>query len=84
MHELFVLGFISPLIPYRPWRLRREPKVLGLGRTVFFSATGDSRGCGECSAPTSVTPEEGGLHVRSVGTKISSQITRIWSRIVVG
>ena len=36
MHELFVIGFILPLIPHRPWRLRGTPKVLGLGRTVSF------------------------------------------------
>ena len=37
----------------------------------------------ECSAPYIVTLEEGGLHIRSFGTGISSQITRIESRIIM-
>ena len=30
------LVFISPLIPHVPWRLRGTPKVMVLGRTVYF------------------------------------------------
>ena len=44
----------------------------GTGKDGVFPDTGDSRVCRECSAPTLVTPEEGGLHVRSFGTGISS------------
>ena len=36
MHESFILGFISSLIPHSPWRLRGKPTVLGLGRMVSF------------------------------------------------
>ena len=36
MHESFVPGFISPLIPHRPWWIRGTAKVLGLGRTVYL------------------------------------------------
>ena len=36
MHESFVIGFISPFIPHRPWRIRGTPKVLVLVRTVSF------------------------------------------------
>ena len=34
MHELLVIGFVSPLIPHRPWRLRGTPKVMELGMKV--------------------------------------------------
>ena len=36
MHELFVLDFVSPLIPHRPWRIKLTTKVIGLGSTVYF------------------------------------------------
>ena len=36
MNESFVIGFISSLIPLRPWRLRGTTKVMGLGRSVSF------------------------------------------------
>ena len=45
MHELFVIGFILPYVPYRRWRLRGAPKVLGMVRTVYFvlrDSTGDA------------------------------------------
>ena len=81
MHEIFFLGFISPLIPHRTWR---DTQGYGIGKVGIFPATGDSKRCRECSAPTSVTPEEGGLHVRSVGTGIAYQISQIESRIIMG
>ena len=34
MHKSFVLGFIPPLNPHKPWMLRGTLKVLGLVRTV--------------------------------------------------
>ena len=36
MHESFVLDFIPPLIPHMPWRIRGTPKVIVLGRAVYF------------------------------------------------
>ena len=36
MHKSFVIGFVSPLIPHRPWRTRGTPKVMRLGRTVYL------------------------------------------------
>ena len=36
IHESFVLGSIFPLIPHRTWRIRGAPKVIGMGRTVYF------------------------------------------------
>ena len=56
----------------------------GTGKDGVFPATGESRGCRECYVPTLVTPEEGGLHVRSVSTGIASQLTWIGSRIIMG
>ena len=53
------------------------------GKYCLFPATGESRVFRECSAPYIVTPEEGGLHIRSFGTGIASQITRIESRIIM-
>ena len=54
------------------------------GKEVFFPAVGESRGFRECSDPTSVIPEECGFHDSSVGTWIASQLTQIWSRIIMG
>ena len=59
-------------------------QVYGTGEDGVFTAMGESRGCRECSAPTLVTPKEVGIHVRSVGTGIDYQITRIGSRIIMG
>ena len=56
----------------------------GTGKDGVFPDTGDSRGFRECSAPASVTPEEGGLHIRIVGTGIAYQLTRIRSHIIMG
>ena len=56
----------------------------GTGKEGVFPSTGESRGCRECSAPTSVTLDEGDIHVRSVGTGVVYQITRIGSRIIMG
>ena len=36
MHKSFVLGFVFPLIPHRPWRIRGTPKVWGMVRTVYL------------------------------------------------
>ena len=36
MSNSFVIVFISPLIPHRLWRLRGTPKILGLGRLVYY------------------------------------------------
>ena len=36
IHKSFVLGFISSLLPHRPWRLMGAPKVLGPGRKVYL------------------------------------------------
>ena len=55
----------------------------GVGKDGVLPVTGESRGCRDCSAPTSVTPKEGILHVRSVGTGIASQITLIGVRIIM-
>ena len=56
----------------------------GTGKEGVFPSTGESRGCRECSAPTSVTLDEGDIHVRSVGTGVVYQTTRIGSRIIMG
>ena len=45
IHESFVPGFVSSLIPHMPWQLRGAPKVMGLGSKVSFmiwESTGDS------------------------------------------
>ena len=55
----------------------------GTGKDVVFTDMGGSRGYRVCYAPTSVTPEEGGLYVSNVGMGISSQITWIGSRIIM-
>ena len=36
MHELFFPGFVSALIPHRTWWIMETPKVLRLGRTMYF------------------------------------------------
>ena len=56
----------------------------GTGKDIVLPAEGESRGCRDFSMPTSVTPEEGGLHVRSVVVGISSQLPQIGSRIIMG
>ena len=54
------------------------------GKDGVSPDTGESRGCRECSTPTLVTTKEGGLHVRSFGTGIASQLTWIWFLIIMG
>ena len=36
MYRSFLIGFVSPLSPNRPWIIRAKPMVLGLVRTVYF------------------------------------------------
>ena len=43
----------------------------------------ESRECRDYYAPNLVTPKEGGLRVRSVGTGIDSQLTLIGSCIIM-
>ena len=54
---------------------QRGIQVSGTGKDSVFPATGDSSEYMECSGPTSVTPKEGELHVRSVVTEISFELT---------
>ena len=54
------------------------------GKYGVFYATGESMGWKEYSVQTLVSPKEGSLHVRSVGTGIDSHLTRIGSRIIMG
>ena len=56
----------------------------GTGKDGVIFATGEYRGCRECSVPSSVSPKEGGIHVRIVGTGIASYITHIGRRIIMG
>ena len=76
--------FYFPPHPTQALAAQGDTQGSETGKDGVFPATGEFRGCRECSAPTSVTPEEGGLHVRSVDMGIASQITRIGSRIIMG
>ena len=49
----------------------------GTGKYGVFTDTGECRVCRDCSMITLVTLEEFGLHVRSVGTGIASELTLI-------
>ena len=84
MHNSFVLGFYFPPNHTQALAYQGDTQGSGTGKDGVFPDMGDPRGCRECSAPTLVTPEEGGLHVRSVGTGIAYQITWIGSRIIMG
>ena len=63
---------------------QRDTQGLGNGKDGLFTNTGEYRIFRECSAPTLVSTEEGGLHVRIYGMGITSQITLIGSRIIMG
>ena len=76
--------FYLPPHPVQALAAQGDAQGSGTGKDGVFTDTGESRGFRKCSAPTSVTSEEGGLHVRSVGTGISYQITWIGSRIIMG
>ena len=54
------------------------------GRYVVFPYMVESKGCRECSAPTLVTHEEGGLLVSNLGTGISPRLTLIGIHIIMG
>ena len=53
------------------------------GEDCYFPGTGYSRGFRECSLPTLVTPNEGGLSGSSVGTGIAYQLNLVGSRIIM-
>ena len=63
--------------------VRGDTQGSDAGKDSAFTAMVDSRGRRECSALTSVTPKEVGLHVRSAVTGIASQIIQIESRIIM-
>ena len=82
--RLICSWFYSTPHPTQALAAQGDTQCYGTGKDGVFTVTGESRGCRECSAPTSVTPKEGGLHVRSVGPGIDYQITRIGSLIIMG
>ena len=84
MHESFVLSFTPPPHPTQVLEDQGDIQSSRTGKEGVFPDTGEYRICRECSAPTSVTTKEGGLHVRSVGTGITYQLTRIGCRIIRG
>ena len=65
--------------PHPTQALVTQEDTQGYGTVQYgvFTDTGESRGCREFYAPISITPEEGGLHVRSVVTGIAYQLTWI-------
>ena len=75
--------YFSPY-PTQVLAAQGDTQCSGTSKDGVFPAMGYYRGYRECSEPTLVTPKEGGLHVRSVGTGIASQLTRIGSRIITG
>ena len=36
MNKYFVIGFVYHLTPHRHWRVRGTPKVVGMGRILYF------------------------------------------------
>ena len=84
MYDSFVIGLVLLLIPHRPWMLRVAPNVMGPESTVYLLIHESPRNTGKCSAPNSVTPKEGGLHARSVGTGIDYKLTLIGICIIMG
>ena len=82
MHEYFVVGFFSN--PTQALVARGDTQCSRTGKDDVFPATGESRGCKECSDPYSVPTKECGLHVRSFGMGIASQITLIRRHIIMG
>ena len=82
MHEYFLFGGF----PHTTQSLvyQRYIHGSGYGKDGVCTATGKSRGFRECYVITSVTPKEGGIHVRSFSTGISSQLNQIRSCVIMG
>ena len=76
--------FYFPSHPTQDWVDQGCTQGSGTGDDSVLPDKGDYRGYRDCYVPTLVTTEEGGFHVRSVGTGIASYITRIRSRIIMG
>ena len=83
MEESF-FWFYFPPHPTQAFSAQGDTQASGTRKGGVFPATVDSRVCRDSSTPNLVTPKEGGLHVRSVGTGISSYLTRIGRRIIMG
>ena len=75
--------YFSPY-PTQVLAAQGDTQCSGTSKDGVFPAMGYYRGYRECSEPTLVTPKEGGLHVRSVGTGIASQLTWIGIFIIMG
>ena len=83
-NESFVLGFVSPLLPHRPWKIRGTPKVLVLVRAENFLIQQIPGDIGSVLFQLWLLTKRVVSMSRSVGTWIDSKTALIGSRIIMG
>ena len=84
INKSFVLGFVLPLLPHRPWKLRGTPKVLVLVRAVTFLIQDIPGDTGSVLCQLRLLMQMVAPMSRSVGTRIASNTSLIGSRIIMG